>query len=79
MTQLQRPTQSKYQGYVAIGRRSGTGGGAAAGGDGFGRGEGVGGDSAGQGGVVVDVEFEEVEDGVGEGGVGAVDFLGRKR
>lgn len=34
-------------------------------------------DAAGQGGVVMDVEFEEVEEWVGDGGDGAVDVLGR--
>ncbi len=50
------------------------GGGGGVFGEGFGGGEGMGWDAAGKGGVVVDVEFEEVVEGVGEGRVGAVDF-----
>ena len=34
-------------------------------------------DSAGEGSVVVDVEFEEVEEGIGYHGDGAIEFWGR--
>lgn len=52
----------------------GGGGGGEGGGDGGGGGGGcrAGGDAAGEGGVVVDVEFKEVEEGVREGGDCAV-------
>lgn len=46
------------------------------GGGGGGGGEGPRGDAAGHGGVVVDVEFEEVEEWVGDEGDGAVYVLG---
>lgn len=45
--------------------------------EGFGEGEGMGGNAASQGGVVVDIEFEEVVEGVGKDWVGAIDLWKR--